>query len=99
MKNNELIQLTLFCLHHQVDRSLILSLSEIGLIEIVVINHEHYLSNQEMTRIERLIRLHNELGINLEGIDVIDGLLNQIKSLQEELIRAKNRAETFAPNE
>ena len=38
-----------------------------------------------------MIRLHYELGINLEGIDVIYNLLKQIDHLQSELEIAKNK--------
>ena len=41
--------------------------------------------------------MHYELGINLEGIDAIANLLEQIATLQQELMITRNRLDTFTP--
>ncbi|MFT7364613.1 MAG: hypothetical protein ACI9UV_002823, partial [Algoriphagus sp.] len=41
--------------------------------------------------LEKVLRLHKELDVNLEGIDVILNLLGKVESLQMELNLAKQR--------
>jgi len=98
MRNDNLVLIAQFCLHHDVEPSFMLSLHEFGLLHIIEINEEHYLNFDELNKVEKIIRLHSELGINFEGIDVIDTLLQQIETLQKELAVAKNRLITFLPD-
>ena len=42
-----------------------------------------------------MMRMHYDLDINMEGIDVIAHLLKRIDSLQQELKMAKNRLRLF----
>ena len=98
MRNDNLVLIAQFCLHHHVEPSFMLSLHEFGLLQIIEINEEYYLNFDELNKVEKIIRLHNELGINFEGIDVIDALLQRIETLQTELAVAKNRLVIFAPD-
>jgi hypothetical protein len=41
------------------------------------------------------MRLHYDLGINMEGIDVISNLVKQIGELQQELASIKNKLTLF----
>lgn len=91
MKTDHLIRIEHFCEHYHVEFDFINSLHEFGLINVVVVDDSKYLSNEDLKDIEKLIRLHYELGVNLEGIDVISNLLNQIKDLQQELTVVKNK--------
>ncbi|WAC39409.1 chaperone modulator CbpM [Pedobacter sp. SL55] len=98
MRNDNLVLMAQFCLHHRLAPSFMVSLHEFGLIRIVELNEEHFLHIDELNKAEKIVRLHHELGINFEGIDVINTLLQQIETLQYELAASKNRLETFAPN-
>ena len=97
MENENLVLITQFCLHHEVEPSFMVSLHEFGLIKILEVDKEQYLLGDELNKVERIIRLHDELGINFEGIDVVNVLLEQIEILQQELLSAKSRLRTFAP--
>ena len=46
---------------------------------------------EELPRLERIVRLHDELDINLEGIDVINYLLQRIEEMRQEIITLKNQ--------
>jgi hypothetical protein len=70
-------------------------LNDSGIIEIIVLDDKKYISNEQLKDLERATHFHHELNINLEGIEVIYNLLNQIKSLQEELNIAKNKLSLF----
>jgi hypothetical protein len=91
MKTDHLIRIEHFCEHYKVEFSFINTLHELGLINVVVVDDSTYLPVDDLREIEKLVHLHYELGINIEGIDVISNLLNQIANLQEELTAAKNK--------
>ncbi len=95
METNNLILVEQFCLNYNVEFSFISSLSEYGLIKIIVLDDIKYISNEQLKDLERAIRFHYELNINFEGIDVIYNLLKQIDDLQEELIATKNKLNLF----
>jgi len=95
MEKNNLILVEHFCANWNVELSFISSLSDIGLIEIIVLNEEKYISNEQLKELERATRFHHELNINIEGIDVIYNLLKQIDELQQELTIVKNKLNLF----
>jgi chaperone modulatory protein CbpM len=91
MNTDNLIRIEYFCEQYNVEFSFVNALKESGLINLVVVEESSYLSTEDLKEIEKLVRLHYELGINIEGIDVISNLLNQIADLQQELTVAKNK--------
>jgi len=91
MNTDNLIRIEYFCEQYNVELAFVNSLQEFGLINLRVVEDSKYLSNDDLKEIEKLIRLHYELGINIEGIDVISNLLNQIADLKQELMVAKNK--------
>ena len=91
MAPQDLISANDFCLYHQVSYRFITSLEEAGLIEITTIEQESYLHLEQLGEIERMSRLHNDLGINAEGVDAIFHLLQKMNSLQKELKELKQR--------
>ena len=50
-----------------------------------------YINKMHIRSIEKMIRLHYQLGINIEGMDVIYELLNRVESLQAEIIELRNK--------
>jgi hypothetical protein len=95
MEANNFVLVEQFCSNVEIDLSFINSLNDHGLIEIMVIENKDYISNEQLRNVERAIRLHDELNINIEGIDVICNLLEQIHDLQQELKRTKNKLKLF----
>ena len=95
METNNLIQLAQFCNIQNVDASFILALQEYELVELVVVEEIHYLPVTQLPTVEKMVRLHYELDINLEGIDAIATLLKQIDTLEHELIATKNKLRVF----
>ena len=91
MELDELVPANEFCLHHNINISFIQSLQEYGLAEITTIEQSLFIPAEKLMDIEKLVRLHYELDINMEGIDVITQLLNRIEGLQEEMKSLKNR--------
>lgn len=95
MEQRRLISATEFCAIHNIEVSFIQSLEETGLIEIETIEETGFIPLAQLPELERMVRLHNELDINIEGIDTINNLLNRITALQDELMRLKNRLRFF----
>ncbi|MFM9950235.1 MAG: chaperone modulator CbpM [Saprospiraceae bacterium] len=89
--NTNLIPLTQLCQHYQVELSFFSSLNEIGLIEIEILEQSQYLHPDRINDVEKMIRLHHELNVNPEGIDVVFNLLQKLEALQDELMSIKNR--------
>lgn len=91
METNDLILVEKCCTNLEVEISFIHSLNECGVINIIVLDDNKYISNEHLKKLERAIQFHYELNINIEGIDVIHNLLEQIDDLQEELRITKNK--------
>lgn len=97
MENENLILIAQFCHHHNIEPEFISSLHQFGLVKVFEIENEHYFDGEELVLVEKMLRLHYELGINMEGLDAIANLLQQIETLQHELMIVKNRLEAFVP--
>lgn len=91
METSNLILIEQFCSNCDVEFSFITSLNDHGIIEIIVLEDKHYITSEQLKSIERAIRFHDELNINMEGIDAIFNLLKQIDDLQQELTSTKNK--------
>ncbi len=95
MDSEDLILIDLFCLHHGIEVNFISALKEYGMIEIIVVEEKEYFPAEKLAAIEKIIRLHQDLEINLEGIDVIMNLLNQINDFKSQLVITQNKLEFF----
>jgi hypothetical protein len=95
MQTQNLISAEEFCIHHQVEYSFINSLQQFGLIEVKTIKDNRFIDPEELTDLEKFVRLHYELDINLEGIEAINYLLQKVKNLQNEISTLKNRLSLY----
>lgn len=91
MKTEELIRIDELCVYYKVEHTFFTHLSEAGLIEITIIENTKYIHPNLMCDVEKMMRLHNDLELNIEGIDVVFHLLQKIDDLNAELKAAKNR--------
>ena len=95
----EMIALNDFCLSHQIEVSLIQSLEEHGLVQTVIVDQSICVHASELPKLERIVRLSQELNINPEGLDVIDHLLRRIEAMQGEISELKNRLDFYGEEE
>jgi hypothetical protein len=95
MKTDNLILLKTVSSHYEVELSFFNHLQDLGLIEIEIIEQSPYIHSDQMHNLERIIRMHNELDVNFEGIDVILNLLQKIEYLQKDLIASQNRLRLY----
>lgn len=91
MENEHLISIDQFCTLYGIEFSFIHALTEHGLIEVTTIEETSYLYKEHIHYVEKMIRLHYDLDINIEGIDAIFHLLQRVDTLHGELNALKNR--------
>jgi MerR HTH family regulatory protein len=94
MEQQGLIPVKDFCIHHNVEYSFISSLEDSGLIRVTSVKRSSFIHVDEMHKLEKFVRLHYDLDINLEGIETINYLLERIESMQQEILKLKNKQES-----
>jgi hypothetical protein len=95
METQNLISIAQFCEHYTIPATFIDELKEYELIEIIVSENNDYIKITHITEVEKMIRLHYDLNINLEGVDVIHNLLNQVDSLKKEITNLQNKLDFY----
>jgi chaperone modulatory protein CbpM len=88
---SNLIATTDICTYHEVEYTFITSLQEAGLVELKVVDKATYVPETDLQKLERMIRLHHDLEINIAGIEAITHLLERVEQMQEEMRVLKSR--------
>jgi hypothetical protein len=84
-----------FCTWHQVEYTFISSLHQAGLVEITIIDQAEYIAENQLQRLEKMVRLHHELDINIAGIEAITHLLDRLEAIQDEIRTLRNRLNRY----
>jgi hypothetical protein len=95
MSAANLIEVTVFCTHQQVDLAFVLQLRDRGLIRLTEEQETFYLEAEEMSRVEQLTRMHYDLDINLEGIEALSHMLERVQRMQHELRELQERLRLY----
>ena len=95
MTNEEMVAAKEFCISHNVEISFLHSLGESALIEIITIEETAFINRDHLPEREKLVRLHYDMDINLEGIETIHHLLQQINTMQNEMQTLRNRLRIY----
>ncbi|MDF2454026.1 MAG: MerR family transcriptional regulator [Cytophagaceae bacterium] len=90
MEKEALISIQQVCTHYNIAVSFFDSLQEYGLIEVVTVEEVQFIPVNKIKELEKIWHMHDELEINLPGIEAITHLLQQMESMQEELNRLRN---------
>lgn len=85
MENESRIAVEQCCSYYSIELSFIQQLDEYGLIELSRSGKETFIAFEQLPDLERYIRLHYELDINMAGIEAVSHLLNRVQRLQREL--------------
>lgn len=80
-----LIIIEQYCSNSHVEPSFIDLLENEGLIEIEIVEGEHYIRESQLQDLERFANWYYDLSINIEGIDVIHNLLHKVQKMEQEL--------------
>jgi hypothetical protein len=95
MQTEEMIPVNEFCIHHNIETSFIYSLQKSGLIEISTIHEETFVPVNQLSQLEKLVRLYYEMDINLEGIETISYLLQRMNEMQQQILQLSNRLSLY----
>jgi len=95
MARQDLILIETICFHYKIEISFIIELENIGLIKTETIENNKFIHQDKISDLEKMIRLHNELNVNIEGIDIVFNLLQKELKLKEELDALKSRLRLY----
>ncbi len=91
MSTEHFIPLKTICTHYKIETTFLEGLQDYGLIEITTVEQSPCIHQNHIKSLESMIRLHDDLNLNFEGIDTVLNLLERIEELQSELQSVKNR--------
>lgn len=89
------IPIKTLCTNYKVETSFFENLSDYGLIEVTTIESSPCIHEDQIQEIEKMIRMHQELHLNFEGIDTVFNLLERIEDLQTQLQAVKIKLERY----
>jgi hypothetical protein len=91
MKRENYIVALEFCSSFNIEFKFLESLNEYGLIELENIEEIFYIPDNQLSDLEKMVRLHYDLDINVEGIETIINLLHKTDELRHEIENLRNR--------
>ncbi|MGE5420363.1 MAG: chaperone modulator CbpM [Chloroflexota bacterium] len=95
MKREHFITATEFCSGHDIEMTFLYNLDENGLIRLERSEDTVFIEEEQLSNLERIVRLYFDLGINFEGIETIINLLERTEDLQEQINTLKNRLRLY----
>ena len=95
MDGQKFVSVIHLCKIYSTEISFFQELNDNGLIEIVSDENTLYLHQDSLFDVERIIRLHRELHVNIEGVDVVLNLLEKVEHLQDELYKTQSRLRLY----
>lgn len=95
MGATEFIRIKEFCINYGIEESFVFDLQEYEVIQIELVGNEPHLPEKELPILEKMIRMHQELEINPQGLQAIYHLLEKVNNLQEEVTLLKRRLDLF----
>jgi chaperone modulatory protein CbpM len=95
MMEDKLIPARDVCMHYRVDLKFIDDLQEYELISFEVIEEQPFIQSEQLSELEKLIRFHQELSLNIEGIDAVYRLSKKLEAAQEEIQSLRNRVSFY----
>lgn len=95
MDTKNLIPVQLVCKRYHIPVTFLNTLQDYELIEIIVEQNDFYVHTRQLKKVEKMMRLYFDLNINFEGLDAIYHLLNQVESLNKEIITLHNRLRIY----
>lgn len=87
----DLVIINEYCNRSHIDPEFIMQLEDEGLIQINIIDNEQYLDLSEINKLDRYVRLHYDLSVNVEGISVVQHLLENMEEMRKEILHLRQR--------
>lgn len=95
MTQEKYIMVSHFCKQTHIEDSFVKNLHEYGLVTFEVIENDFFIDEKDISEIERMFRLHNDLNINLEGLDALQQMLKRMRKLEKEMNLLKKRLRLY----
>lgn len=95
MRTENLITVNDFCVYHNVEYTFIDYLADAGLVKVTTVNKTSCIPLDEIQKLERLVRLHNELEINEPGLATINNLLQKLEDMEQEMSILRSRLKVY----
>ena len=96
MAARKLIAVKEFCTLHKVRYEFISELHRNDMIELVMVKKTGYIPHKYLSDLEKMVRLYNDLHINIEGIQTILHLLSRLEDKETELKNLRNQLEFYS---
>ena len=95
MRTENVITVDDFCVYHNIGYTFVDYLADAGLVKVTTVNKTNCIAIDEIQKLERLVRLHNELEINGPGIATINNLLQRLADMQQEISGLRSRLQLY----
>ena len=95
MATTKYISIEEFADFHHVTTKLVHEFADFGLIEISHSDEKLFIPSDYLDKCERVIRLHRDLGVNKEGIEIILEMRQKHAELQSELLRLRRKISKY----
>ena len=95
MDTKNLIPIDQLCGVYEIPESFIDDLCSYELVEVIDTDDARYIPQDHIKDIEKLMRLHFDLNINYDGLDVVMHLLKRIEELEKEVNYLKNKLSVY----
>lgn len=91
----EYIVVSQLCKHYQVPQSFFITMHENAWIELILLEEVSCVHQDELPKIEKILRLHQSLDIHLDSMDIVLQLLEKVEDLQSEIISLKKTLKRY----
>ncbi len=96
MENKKYISIHKLCEYYEIPESFFTELRETGLLQPPVIDeNEQAIDEDYLSDLEKMMRLHFDLDINMPGVETVLHLLNRIEELENELNQLKKQLRIY----
>ncbi len=80
-----------FCSGHNIKEPFIFEFQEYELIALKLIDDQQFIYIEELPNLEKMVRLKQDLKINIDGIEAIHCLLERTQQMSQELQTLRKR--------
>lgn len=84
-----------FCEQTHIEDSFVKNLFEYDLVTFEEKENDLFIDEKDISEIERMFRLHNDLGINFEGLDAIKQMLKRMRKMEKEMDLLQKRLRLY----
>jgi cation transport regulator ChaC len=95
MAREKYILVNHYCKQAHIETTFVQRLCEFGLVNLEERESEAFIDADDITEIEKMFRLHHDLGINFEGLDAIKQMLERMEKLEKDLDKLQKRLKLY----